>query len=186
MKNPYVKYIKVYDDALDATFCKNLIDKFEMLQDKQVVTELEGVRHFTEINLARTPEMREEFQFMQKQAQQSIQQYVNDCGIEEGQWQQNSGFEEFRMKRYEANGKDEFSYHVDVQDYASARRYLVFFWYLNTVEEGGETYFHDIEQGVNPIEGRLLMFPPMWTYPHAGLMPKSGTKYIVGGYLHYL
>jgi len=186
MQNPYVKYIKVYDDALDASFCDALIEKFEMLEDKQVSTDLEGVRHFTEINLARTPEFREEFLVMQQQAQANIQQYMQDAGIEEGQWPEKSGFEEFRMKRYEPNDRDEFSYHVDVQDHASARRYLVFFWYLNDVEEGGETHFFDIDQGVKPAKGRLLMFPPQWNYPHAGKKPISNTKYIVGGYLHYL
>ena len=186
MQNPYVKYLKVYDDALSSDFCDAIIAKFEALTDKQVSTDLEGVRHFTEINIARNPEFQEEFKYLQMQAQTSIQQYVNDVGIEEGQWQQQSGFEEFRMKRYEPNDKDEFSYHVDVQDYASARRYLVFFWYLNDVEEGGETHFHDIDQGVKPVQGRLLMFPPTWTYPHAGLKPVSGNKYIIGGYLHYL
>ena len=186
MQNPYVKYIKVYDDALDAKFCDNLIEKFEIMTDKHVETKLDGVRSFTEINLARNPEFAEEFKYMQQQAQSNIQQYVTDCGIEEGQWQERSGFEEFRMKRYEPNGADEFAYHVDVQDYASARRYLVFFWYLNDVEKGGETHFFDIDQGVQPKKGRLLMFPPMWTYPHAGKKPISNTKYIVGGYLHYL
>lgn len=186
MQNPYVKYIKVYDDALDAGFCKHLIEKFEMLEDKQKSTDMEGVRHFTEINLTRTPEMREEFDVLQKQAQHSIQQYMNDAGVQEGMWQERSGFEEFRMKRYLPNDKDEFSFHVDVQDHASARRYLVFFWYLNDVDEGGETYFFDIDQGVQPKEGRLLMFPPTWTYPHSGKKPISGPKYIVGGYLHYL
>ena len=88
------------------------------------------------------------------------------------------------------HNKDEFKFHVDVQDYASARRFLVYFWYLNTVEEGGETCFqlnrqHEIEVKVQPQTGRLLMFPPMWTHPHVALPPISGPKYIMSAYLHY-
>ena len=72
----------------------------------------------------------------------------------------------------------------------SARRFLVYFWYLNDVEVGGETAFQwnsasETNSVIKPVAGRLLMFPHMWTYPHAGLKPISGPKYIIGGYLHY-
>jgi len=95
------------------------------------------------------------------------------------------------MKRYEPNGKDEFAHHVDVGNYQSARRFLVFFWYLNTVAEGGETTFeynknHTPWLTVNPNVGNLLMFPPLWTHGHTGQKPISGNKYIIGGYLHYV
>jgi hypothetical protein len=39
---------------------------------------------------------------------------------------------------------------------------------------------------VQPKAGRLLMFPPLWTHPHIGMMPISNAKYIIGGYLHYI
>jgi hypothetical protein len=29
------------------------------------------------------------------------------------------------------------------------------------------------------------MFPVNWQYLHAGLLPLSHDKYIIGGYLHY-
>ena len=53
--------------------------------------------------------------------------------------------------------------------------------------EGGETAFIGIDHDtrVQPRAGRLLMFPPMWTHPHAGLPPISNQKYICGTYLHY-
>ena len=35
------------------------------------------------------------------------------------------------MKKYMPNNIDEFKEHVDVSDYASARRFLVFFLYLD-------------------------------------------------------
>jgi hypothetical protein len=33
--------------------------------------------------------------------------------------------------------------------------------------------------------GRLVMFPPLWMYPHKGSVPISGAKYIMSSYLHY-
>ena len=94
-------------------------------------------------------------------------------------------FEEFRIKRYNVGGKDRFDTHVDVTDYPSARRFLSFFWYLNDVEEGGETEFLNLDLKVTPKAGRLVMFPPMWMYPHKGHPPVSNNKYLLSTYLHF-
>ena len=60
------------------------------------------------------------------------------------------------------------------------------FWYLNDVDEGGETIFTEpLDIKVKPKAGRVLIFPPMWMYPHAGLAPKSNAKYIIGSYLNF-
>ena len=87
------------------------------------------------------------------------------------------GFEEFRLKRYLPNGVDEFRNHVDVTRYATARRFLVFFLYLNDTE-GGETVFTNYDLRVKPRAGRILMFPPFWTHPHTGKKPINKPKYI--------
>ena len=56
-------------------------------------------------------------------------------------------------------------------------------WYLNDVNEGGKTVFKDIE--IQPKQGTLIVFPPLWMYPHKGEPPTSGSKYIMSTYLHY-
>ena len=38
---------------------------------------------------------------------------------------------------------------------------------------------------ISPRATRLLVFPPFWTHPHAGLKPISGPKYVMMSYLHY-
>jgi prolyl 4-hydroxylase len=68
-------------------------------------------------------------------------------------------------------------------DYDTARRFLSFIFYLNDVEQGGETVFANLR--VKPEKGLLLMFPPMWMFPHRGDPPISNTKYILSVYLHY-
>jgi len=60
------------------------------------------------------------------------------------------------------------------------------FFYLNDVEEGGETYFDTIDFTVQAKTGRLVIFPPLWTYPHSGRPPISDDKFIIGTYLHYV
>ena len=97
------------------------------------------------------------------------------------------GFEEYRMKRYLPDGKDQFRNHVDVIDYNTARRFLVFFLYLNE-PEGGETEFHCFNgEKIKPKAGRMCMFPPMWTHLHSGnAVMGTKPKYIIGSYLHYV
>jgi len=93
------------------------------------------------------------------------------------------GFEEMRMKHYEA-GRGEFKPHIDASEEAS-KRFLVFFLYLDE-GPGGQTVFIDQKMHCERKPGRLLMFPPTWTYPHAGMMPQEIDKHIIGSYLHYV
>ena len=65
----------------------------------------------------------------------------------------------------------------------SCSRFLSFLWYLNDVDEGGETIFNN--KVVTPQKGRLVIFPPMWIFPHMGVEPISNTKYIMSSYLRY-
>lgn len=96
-----------------------------------------------------------------------------------------SALEQFRVKRYRAGSDDRFDKHVDVGDHQSARRFLSMFWYLNDISEGGETVF---ENGptIKPKAGRLIMFPPLWLFPHEGKRTISDDKFIVSSYTHYV
>ena len=114
-----------------------------------------------------------------------VERYRKDCNIKVKQWPDKFGFEQIRFKRYLPNDKDEFKEHVDVGDYDSARRFLVFFLYLNNNFDG-RTSFSEYDMEVWPKAGRLLMFPPTWTYLHTGHKPKLESKYIIGSYLHYV
>ncbi|HSC08275.1 MAG TPA: 2OG-Fe(II) oxygenase, partial [Steroidobacteraceae bacterium] len=86
------------------------------------------------------------------------------------------------LKRYRAGSMERFQVHFD-SIHELANRYVVLIWYLNDVQEGGETRFPRLDLSVAARTGRLLMFPPYWMYQHAGLPAKSGDKYIVSTYL---
>ena len=179
------KYIKVYDDVLSQDHCNTLIQKFEANKDQQVSTDLDNHRHFTEININQHEDWKMMVQGTYLHLRPMIQRYKDDCKITDKQWPSQYGFEEIRFKRYLPNDKDEFKEHVDVGDYASARRFLVFFLYLNNNFDG-RTSFSEYDMQVYPKAGRLLMFPPTWTYLHTGHKPKLESKYIIGSYLHYI
>lgn len=180
MKN----YISTFDDVLEEDFCKNLISKFER-NNLNWVRRDDTFKTFHELNLGQFPFFAEDQNYILSRVQPYVKKYCDTWNIKF--FPEKIGFEQVRMKKYEVGGKDEFREHVDVGDYASARRFLVMFFYLNNVAEGGETAFIGIDHDmrVQPKAGRMLCFPPMWTHPHAGLAPITNPKYIVGTYLHY-
>jgi len=179
------KYIRTYDNVLPHALCKTLIDKFEINTDQHIQTDLDDHRHFTEININEHQDWSVIVKSLYNGLKPYIQKYKEDCDIQPKQWPDKYGFEQIRMKRYLPNDKDEFKNHVDVGDYASARRFMVFFLYLND-NYGGHTSFSEHDMVIQPKAGKLLMFPPTWTYLHAGHKPIETPKYIIGSYLHYL
>ena len=64
---------------------------------------------------------------------------------------------------------------------------VTFLYYPNMeqydIDEGGETTFESVT--IKPEQGKLLVFPPLWMFPHRGEPPVSNTKYILSTYLHY-
>jgi hypothetical protein len=178
--------IRVYDNALDNKICTLLIQKFEELKGDQERVEQQRKPDFTQLNLTqisnKTPELNYLHQFLIKSALEYKKKYYSHIG--DWKFPTKNGFEEFRVKRYLNNGNDVFERHIDVNDYASARRYLSFLWYLNDVKDGGETVFDNLT--IKPETGKLIIFPPMWMFPHSGECPVSNTKYIVSTYLHYI
>lgn len=176
-------YIRIYDDAITEIDCKYYIDKFENDVEHQVVRN-EGVYDFTEVNtIAADWNLDPLFKSIMKYRQQ----YWHECNITKNHVNPDHNWEELRMKRYRPEQQEEFRPHTDSWGSETARRFLVYFWYLNDVSVGGETEFYnlDIQVKVQPRAGRLIMFPATWQYLHAGLPPVSNNKYIIGGYFHY-
>ena len=91
--------------------------------------------------------------------------------------------EEFRIKRYYNNGNEKFDEHVDVTDSSSSLRAVAFLFYLN--DNDGNTLFPLHNLNIQPVSGRVIVFPPTWEYPHTGLPPKIDSKYIMSTYIHY-
>lgn len=182
-------YVSVFDTALPPLVCQSLIEKFEGDQEHKVSTDFKEVRHFTEINISQ--HWQNEHEMFVACVQEAWKTYMSVQQIPfDIQWPKQFGYEGFRMKRYLPNGLDEFRLHTDVGSYSSARRFVSFLWYLNTVTEGGSTGFGHRQEtpllDIPAVQGRLLIFPPLWTHPHWGSKPISSSKYVVSGYLHYI
>jgi len=179
-----VNFIKTYDNVLTKENCQHLIDKFEDSKIQWQKTELEDHRSFTEININLHEDWQEYVKILYTSLNSFIEKYAKEFNITNN-WPEKYGWEQIRFKKYEVNNKDEFKEHVDVMDYASAKRFLVFFLYLND-NEGGLTSFSEYDINVKPEQGKLLMFPPLWTHKHTAHKPLKEPKYIIGSYLHYV
>ena len=182
------RWIKTYPKMFSKEECAGLIEWFEILDEsKQLVhTKLEGHREFDEVNLN---DFREQSLKMQldvyKRFDDIFEKYKQDVKVHEKALPEKSAWEEIRIKRYRT-GVGNFLDHVDVGDSISARRFLVFFVYLNNVDFGGETEFPDLDLTISPECGTILVFPATWTFLHRGNVPISNDKYILGSYKHYV
>ena len=181
-------YISVWDNALEDEWCDKLIEMFEDQSENHKKTEHEDYRSFTELNFfdpeLKDPKWEEASMHLLGKVSEYVESYRRHNNIVF--FPQQCQNEEVRMKKYFAGSGDDFKYHSDVGDYASAKRFLVCFFYLNDVEEGGQTAFPDYNTSIEPKKGRLAIFPPFWTHPHSGQPAISNDKYIVGTYLHYI
>jgi len=170
-------YIKVYDNVIPSVICQEVVRHYKNSNAEYVNENLRPKFH----HLTLAPDMSKDLLEM---VREYLVKYSNSTGLTE--WiPKQYAVEDFRVKRYRKGTDDQFAPHVDVGDHASARRFLAFFIYLNTVDTGGETNFVGLNKKVKAKQGRLLIFPPLWTFPHAGMPAVSGDKYIVGSYLHY-
>lgn len=65
-------------------------------------------------------------------------------------------------------------------------RHLVYMVYLNDVTDGGGTEFYHQNLVVQPVKGKVLIWPADWTYTHRGIPSPTQEKYIVTGWFEYM
>ena len=178
-------FIHIYENALEPNICDFLISLFDQVPDKQERHDNDGKPNFTQFNFTENRELTPEVDQVHNHVIKNVFTYRDKYYefVDTRVFPKDHAFEQFRIKKYNPGGEDRFDTHVDVIDHASSRRFLSFMWYLNDVESGGQTIFKDIQ--IQPKQGTLIMFPPLWMFPHKGEPPISGPKYIMSAYLHY-
>lgn len=178
-------YIKVYDQTLPPDQCQAIIDRFEaspaQQESKQRNVGTDNSYSFVQLNVS----------LHWRDAEPALAHVMRTCLIKYHQslelgrfWPENPVGEAIRIKRYMPGGQDQFAPHVDVMDQSNSYRFITAILYLN-VPGGGETVFPDLDIAVPPEVGRVVVFPPLWTFVHAGLAPRDRAKYIAHSYLWY-
>lgn len=106
------------------------------------------------------------------------------------QWPFLSGFGDnleigrFNLQRY-ISGEHFQKLHTERFSLGSLHRVLAWMTYLNDVDEGGETYFSNYDIEVKPRKGLTLIWPAEWTHAHKGGVIKTGSKYIITGWMNF-
>lgn len=172
-------FIKQYEGVVPDVICDWLISSLN--EADQLVFRRNGPQNFDELNINQShPEV---VKHLVQCLLGALEKYRADFPLESVYFPE-PALEEFRVKRYTGGTKQQFATHVDVGSLASCKRYLAFLFYLNDDFTGGETIFYP-DTTIKPIKGSVVVFPPTWMYPHAGLPVDTGTKYIMSSYLNY-
>jgi prolyl 4-hydroxylase len=178
-------------DVLPEHYCRHLIDKFERSRPEQTAgaavdagwNKADRMTGWRELNLSANPERWEceiaTFTTVIDRVAREYQRLVGQT------LPQAYRLGPLRIKKYEAAQGHRFAPHTDANSMRDAPRFLALLFYLNTVVEGGETEFMNLNVVVPPRAGSVMVFPPFWMFPHAGRTPRSNDKYVLGTYLHY-
>ena len=90
----------------------------------------------------------------------------------------------FNVQKY--NSGDHFSHlHSERVSLDSLHRLFAWMTYLNNVDDSGTTNFEYYDIKVKPEIGKTLIWPSEWTHAHTGSILKSGTKYIITGWIQF-
>lgn len=173
-----MRYLKIFDEVLSKEFCNELISKFEISGGTRLDT---PAFQFSQIVINDNPTIMRVYSTLSP----LTRLYVKECGIESYQFPKHFEWETPRIKKY-WRPSDKFSDHVDVRDQQSAKRFLSFLVYLNNAPDSPTVFFG--ESGniqVEPKVGRVVVFPPLWTYPHKAAPVSDNSKYVMSTYLHY-
>lgn len=145
------------------------MDKYRMLlvgaMAPQVVHPVSGqpvqlsIDNFDECG---TPYLGELMRTMYRAGQLNLQKYVRSSG----------GYHHWHSEIYPQNASCE-----------TLHRALLFQFYLNDVEEGGETEFMYQQRKVKARQGRLIIAPAGFTHSHKGQVALSGDKYIATSWI---
>ena len=127
--NQLTDYVRTYSEQVGEDLCETIIDTFD--KSESVYVNREGRPTFHDLNITqryfnKDPMWIEIQESLQNIFAKVVDQYIQDIDCRHD-FPQRWTFEQFRMKMYEPNGRDEFKTHVDVGDHSSAIRFLVAF-----------------------------------------------------------
>lgn len=94
----------------------------------------------------------------------NLQKYAKDVG----------GYPHWHSEQFPQIGHNE-----------ALHRVVLYMFYLNDVDEGGETEFYYQERKLKPKKGTMVIAPAGFTHSHRGNKPISGDKYIATSWIMF-
>ena len=195
-------YIYVNEKSLSKELCTDIIQYFEEEPNKTrgvtmcgLNTNVKDTMDFSILHKNVSSKWDKIRVLLEKELTNNVKKYVkniNDCisvheelsSMKYQVFNDDVTFETMQIQRYtKSSGKYIFHHDFKVNHEKQQCRIITYLWYINAVDEGGETEFWN-NYKVKPEAGKLILFPATWTYPHRGKVPISNDKYIITGWVY--
>ena len=188
MDENILNYIKIYDSSIPNILCDEIINLYEKSNTRYEGLTFNGlnkdIKYATDMKIPNNDDLWLNINnYLNDELSRRLQNYINNVKqltIDNDLFI----YEPYLIQKYKQNnGK----YLEHCEDYyceeIHSQRFITFIWYLNDVNDGGETVFWG-DYKITPKKGRLVLFPALWCFPHKGNIPLSNDKYIVTGWLY--
>lgn len=184
----------VFPGTLDRTFCNELIDIFEKNKQYhyQGVTASgydPGYKDTTDFNLLDNPDLKEYTDHITRMSNQKIEEYIqrfpqnDEFNTAQYLFRLGTYYPVWQLQKYKKNEGHFRAYHTEGEYWEFHNRIFAVMFYLNDVEEGGETEFPLQDLVFKPKAGTFLIWPAPWPFVHRGNVPLSNDKYILTTWL---
>jgi hypothetical protein len=180
----YNQFLIEIPKSLDSEFCQHAIEKFESDERKSPGLCFRGLdldtKRSTDLAISGLSEWTEEDKIFFNSLKENLMSYAKilDFCDKPVNFPSDTGYQIQRTRPGEF-----YKWHNDSHIHSDKKeRILTYIWYLNDIDEGGETEFATGEK-IKPEVGKLLLFPATWTYVHRGIPPVKQTKYIATGWI---
>ena len=186
MKN-FDDLIYVNPNALDKEVCKNIIERYERddrkFKGKTTLGDNTDVKKCMDLPISNLDGWKDIDDILFKSSSNNLDKYTEQIKVENRVFWNTEELRDsgYLAKRYKPG--DYFNWHSDRNYDDGWSRVVGYIWYLNTITEGGYTEFaHGTK--IYPKAGQLIMFPSSWTFPHRGVTPIIGNKYIITSFMY--
>tara|TARA_Y100001970_G_C13745066_1_gene608175 strand:- start:23 stop:583 length:561 start_codon:yes stop_codon:yes gene_type:complete len=185
-----MNHIQIYDNMISKESCQHIIDYFESNIDLSFSGLSGGIvnkkdKDSSDLTLRlEYPRNKDEFEinnYILKSLKKGTEKYRNKFKFLDmmiGTWHVD---DRFNIQRFN-EGQGYHGIHCE-HSKDDCNRMLVWMIYLNNAKCG--TRFYYPQRDVKAKQGRLVLWPPDWTYPHSGITPNKGKKYIATGWFSY-
>ena len=175
----------------DKKLCEDIIDFFEKNKNLQKKGETAGgidekIKKTTDITIDPVDLRKNEYSIFNEYFKK-----LNECFLDyKNQYPFLDSFlnkvhiGHFNIQKYLPG--DHFSrIHSERTGISNLHRIFAWMTYLNDVDDGGTTDFDYYKINVKPECSKTLIWPAEWTHAHTGSVLKSGSKYIITGWIHF-
>ncbi len=177
-------FIAVYPNVISDDMCAEIVRRFEADPRRQpshvFADKKPELRSGTLLNIGGDDNWKEIKQLLLAKFSECLHDYAKQFKSLENILREDCEISGFVIERVDPG--QGFNWHIDSGPKGTHDRFLSVLYYLNDVDEGGETEFEFQDFKFTPRAGSLVMFPPYWTHIHRGTPPISNTKYKISSH----